>query len=83
MADEMIQPFFLMLCGVAALACILRQQRIIQIQNEEIQGYREIVALLEQAIRAYKEAIRLTDEQNALLRDMLGQADARKENDIA
>lgn len=83
MADEMIQSFFLMLCGIASLACILHQQRIIQLQNEKIQGYREIVALLEHAILAYKEAICLTEGQNAMLRDMLGQADARKGNDIA
>lgn len=83
MADEMIQSFFLMLCGAVSLVCILRQQRIIQLQNEEIQGYREITALLEQAVRAYKEAIRLTEGQNAMLRDILGQEDARKGNDIA
>lgn len=83
MADEMIQSFFLMLCGIASLACILRQQRIIQLQNETIRNYQKALTLRDETIRLYKEAIRLTEEQNAMLRDMLGQADARKENDIA
>ena len=74
MMDEMIQSFFLMLCGAVSLVCILRQQRIIQLQNEEIQKYQEITALLEQTVQAYKEVLRLTEEQNTRLRDMLRQA---------
>lgn len=73
MADEMMQAFFLMLCGIVSLVCILRQQRIIQLQNEAIWNYRETLTLREETIRLYKEALRLEDEQNALLKTMLGQ----------
>lgn len=69
----MIQALITMLCGIVSLVCILRQQRIIQLQNEEIQKYRETLTLREETIRLYKEVFGLTEEQNALLKTMLGQ----------
>lgn len=71
----MIQALITMLCGIVSLVCILRQQRIIQLQNETIRNYRETLTLREETIRLYKEALHRTEEQNTLLKTMLEQAD--------
>lgn len=75
----MIQALITMLCGVASLICILRQQRIIQLQNEEIQRHREILALQEERLEVYEnlhreqtEQIRLLKKYAAMLRQEAG-----------
>ena len=43
-----------MLCGIASLACILRQQHYIQLQNEQIQKLRETLLLRDEQLGLYE-----------------------------
>lgn len=72
----MIQAFITLLCGITSLVCILRQQRFIQIQNEEIQKQEELLALRDEQLEVYEnlhreqaKQIKLLKEYAALLRD--------------
>lgn len=50
----MIQSLVAMICGLCSLIYIIRQQRIIQLQNEEIQRHRKSLALRDEQLNLYK-----------------------------
>lgn len=75
----MMRSLVIMICGLCALICILWQQRIIQLQNEEIQQHKEILALRDEQLGAYESInleqarqIGLLKEYAALLRQEAG-----------
>lgn len=75
----MMQAIVTMLYGVGSLICVIWQQRIIQLQNEEIQRYKEILALRDEQLGAYESInleqarqIGLLKEYAALLRQEAG-----------
>lgn len=43
-----------MLCGIVSLVCILRQRHYIQLQNEEIRNYREVLSLRDEQLGLYE-----------------------------
>lgn len=72
----MIQAIITLLCGITSLVCILRQQRFIQLQNEQIQKQEEFLALRNEQLEVYEnlhraqtKQIRLLKEYAALLRE--------------
>lgn len=75
----MMRSLVIMICGLCALICILRQQRIIQLQNKEIQRHREILALRDEQLDLYEsinyeqaKQIGLMKEYAAMLRQEAG-----------
>lgn len=62
----MMQAIVTMLCGIGSLIYIIWQQRIIQLQNEEIQRYNEILALRDAQLGAY-ESIKLEQAKQTQL----------------
>ena len=75
----MMQAIVTMLCGIGSLICVIWQQRIIQLQNEEIQQHKEILALRDEQLGAYESInleqarqIGLLKEYAALLRQEAG-----------
>ncbi|WP_166542205.1 hypothetical protein [Acutalibacter sp. 1XD8-36] len=75
---KLIQEMITMLCGIVSLVYILRQQRIIQLQNEAIRNYRETLTLREETIRLYKEVFGMMDKQTAQLKAILLQKAGRE-----
>lgn len=74
-----IQAMITMLCGIVSLVCILRQQHYIQLQNEQIQRLREVLALRDEQLGIYESInleqsrqIGLLKEYAALLRQEAG-----------
>ena len=74
----MVQVMITLLCGIVSLVCILRQQRYIQLQNEQIHNLREALSLREETVRLYKEVFGMMDKQAAQLKAVL-QQEARHE----
>lgn len=77
----MIQALITLLCGITCLVCILRQQRLIQLQNEQIQKQEEFLALRDKQLKAYENLHREQAKQIQLLKEYAGllQEAVRKE----
>lgn len=74
----MIQTMITLLCGIVFLAYILRQQRYIQLQNEQIHNLREALSLREETVRLYREVFGMMDKQVAQLKTVLRQEAGRE-----
>lgn len=64
-----IQAMITMLCGIVFLVCILRQQHYIQLQNQQIQRLREVLALRDEQLEVYENLHREQARQIALLKE--------------
>lgn len=65
----MIKALVTMLCGVGSLICILRQQRIIQIQSEQIQKGKELLELRKEQVDTYAAIICYREEELQQLKE--------------
>ena len=74
----MIQAMITLLCGIVFLVYIFRQQRYIQLQNEQIHNLREVLSLREETVRLYREVFGMMDKQAAQLKTVLRQEAGRE-----
>lgn len=72
----MIQAFITLLCGITSLVCILRQQRFIQLQYEQIQRQgrllheqEELLALRDEQLQVYENLHAEQAKQIKLLKE--------------
>ena len=72
----MIQAFITLLCGITSLVCILRQQRFIQLQYEQIQRQgrllheqEELLALRDEQLQVYENLHAEKAKQIKLLKE--------------
>lgn len=71
-----IQAFITLLCGITSLVCILRQQRFIQLQYEQIQRQgrllheqEELLALRDEQLQVYENLHAEQAKQIKLLKE--------------